>query len=596
MKRLSLLEVVLAGSFLLFAGCMGGVYKITTSEDGKPGDERIHAFTVQSLEMEDFSVQKMPVCVRFGDVEHGNDMYENGQNGTYTLTHSLNSWLWFFSLGIIPLFESEYVTQDVTVKTPVGEKQGTWRVDAKTWFGWIPLFVGYPESADRRMASSEALNVSPEVLANDAQQRLVDVLAKQFSYDEYQKFVARKKNERHAEVAHIADVRRTIDELCSKNDYERAEALRIKEAVVRVGTWKCDEATWLGIKSDIESRKEASLRKVRTTELARIAKRKDEIAALLRTKDYQSVIAECDKESAASHPGRSPEDEKVWDGLRDQARAGLMEIDRSVELARIAKRKDEITALLRAKDYQSVIAECNKEKLGLHPGMKPEDVKIWYDLIGQANAGLEAIARPAELARITAKEAEVEKFVKIGYFDSALAICDEELGRKYVIGMKNEDRTRWHATRARIMQKRDQKRLGVANRTLRTTTERTTNTIKKEVPKYETVKSLDSIVPNFQGCTELQMKNLVKDYLRKRVSLSNLEVDNVMESPFFNRIIIVWFDTTRVGLPSVCAYMRNEDRDTALKLKKGQSIRRVTGILDDVNTLCIRLTDCDIEF
>ncbi len=230
-------KFLLTASACLICGCQSGLYRITTSEDGKELDSKMNYSEVSSLSTEvEFDQSRMPV-----EIVYGRENRMADEPGVSVM-------LCFFSLGIFPMVQTESVTQDITVKTPIGIKSGTWRVDAKRWTGWVPLFIGYPSSADERDADAKLPNPKMEQKAKDM---VVDSLAREFSYDAYASFANKKNNERQAECDHIAEVRRKINDLMAENKYDAAEQLRSREAVKRSGTWACDAAIWQELKETI---------------------------------------------------------------------------------------------------------------------------------------------------------------------------------------------------------------------------------------------------------------------------------------------------------------------------------------------------------
>lgn len=221
----------------VICGCQSGLYKISTSGENKKLDSKMKYAEVSSLSTEmQFDPSRMPV-----EIVYGREKRMPDEPGVSVM-------LCFFTLGIFPMVQTEYVTQDITVKTPIGVKSGTWRVDAKKWTGWVPLFIGYPSSADERDADAKLPNPKMEQKAKDM---VVDSLAREFSYDSYVNFANKKNDERKAECDHIAEVRRKINGLMAENKYDAAEQLRSKEAVKRAGTWACDAVVWQEMKESI---------------------------------------------------------------------------------------------------------------------------------------------------------------------------------------------------------------------------------------------------------------------------------------------------------------------------------------------------------
>ncbi len=173
--KLSRIVTIVTALACAVCGCQSGLYKISTSEDGKELDSKMNYSEVSSLSTEtEFDLNQMPV-----EIVHGRENRIPDEPG-------VSGMLWLFTLGIFPMVQTEYVTQDITVKTPIGIKCGYWRVDAKKWCGWVPLFMGYSSSADERDADAKLPNPKMERKAKDV---LVDSLAREFSYDSYVIFV-----------------------------------------------------------------------------------------------------------------------------------------------------------------------------------------------------------------------------------------------------------------------------------------------------------------------------------------------------------------------------------------------------------------------
>lgn len=118
------IEVLLVPLWVgIICGCQSGLYRISTSEDRKELDSKMNYSAVSSLSTEvEFDSSHMPVEIVHGRENRMPD--EPGWSGV----------LWLFTLGIFPMVQTEYVTQEITVKTPIGVKSGSWRVDAKRWF------------------------------------------------------------------------------------------------------------------------------------------------------------------------------------------------------------------------------------------------------------------------------------------------------------------------------------------------------------------------------------------------------------------------------------------------------------------------------
>ena len=305
-KRIEkLLVLLLAGTG---CGCQSGLYKISTSEDGKELDSKMNYCEVSMLSAEaEFDSSQMPVEIVYGREKRKPD------------APGMSRVLWLFSLGVFPMVQTEYVTQDITVKTPIGVKSGSWRVDAKRWIGWVPLFIGYPGCADKRDADAKLPNTQMERRAKD---KLVDSIAREFSYDAYVNFANNKNNERKAECDHIAEVRQKINGLMAENKYDAAEQLRSKESVKRAGTWACDAAVWRELEETIAEKKEMYRVAVeRAREQQRVQNKKKMLIGMIKEGRFEEVIKACDEEKV------DPRKDNPWTEIRDDV---FTEIKKSV--------------------------------------------------------------------------------------------------------------------------------------------------------------------------------------------------------------------------------------------------------------------------
>ena len=136
-----------------------------------------------------------------------------------------------------------------------------------------------------------------------AEDRLVDSLVREFSYDAYVKFANNKNKERKAECDHIAEVRQKINDLMAENKYDDAEQLRLKEAVNRAGTWACDAAVWRELAETIAEKKEMHRVAVeRAREQQRVQRKKQKLTELIKAGRFEDVIKACGEEEA--EPGK----------------------------------------------------------------------------------------------------------------------------------------------------------------------------------------------------------------------------------------------------------------------------------------------------
>ncbi len=295
-----IVSTIVAVVVMMLFGCYSGMYKISTSEEGKELDSKMNYSEVSTLNTEvEFDSSQMPV-----EIVHGREIRIPDKPGGSGI-------LWLFSLGIFPMVETEYVTQDITVKTPLGVKSGSWRVDAKRWFGWLPIFIGYPDLADERDVNAKLPSPNMEQKAKD---RLVDSLVREFSYDAYVKFANNKNKERKTECDHIAEVRQKINDLMAENKYDDAEQLRLKEAVNRAGTWACDAAVWRELAETIAEKKEIHRVAVeRAREQQRVQDKKQKLTEQIKEGRFEEVIKACDEEKV--DPGK----DNPWSEIRNRA-------------------------------------------------------------------------------------------------------------------------------------------------------------------------------------------------------------------------------------------------------------------------------------
>ena len=439
-KYMKIFMITLIG--VLFCGCSSGLYKISLSEGGKTLDQRMCYKIVPSLSDEEFDPHIMSVEVSSAKDYSNKTYYYNGKLTNDSSELGISGWLCLLSLGVFPRFLTEHVDGNVIVNTPLGAKSGTWRVDAKTWYGWIPLFVAYPDFADKRVSTPVLPDPEIEALA---QKTLVDSLVKQFSYDEYIKFASQKNKDRDIELSHIAAVKKSIGDLCAKHQYDEAEALLSKESVSRSGTFVRDTAMWTEVKASIAEKKE----------LHRATIKEIELKKLLEEEKFEEVVRLCNEELKISDDEGNPLSasirEKVrsmWVDLRDGAKKSIWTKARAAELKRIELRKEEIEKLLDRKDYAAVIVECDKEK-GTSPAAKYEDAEIWASFRRRALQEKAKSDRDVELRRIADKVNQIEKLMQDKDYDSVIKACEEEKGMN--AGSRPEDMPQWKAYRSKAL-------------------------------------------------------------------------------------------------------------------------------------------------
>lgn len=418
----------------LISGCQSGLYKVTTSEDDKSVDNSIRYYEVAKGKgsfaadfMKDggsspdgilYDEERMPVEI----VEGRNEKFPDkpGWSGV----------LWLFTVGIWPMCHSEYMTQDITVKSPIGEKTGSYRVDAKWWAGWFPIVIGYPSSADERSAEASLPNRRLEGVGRD---RLVKSLVGEFSYNDYVTFAKKENANRKIELDRIAASKRKIDELVSKNQYDDAIALCDTDSKSRTGSLENDKETWHELKKSVVDKKEDY----------RVANKKADLEKKFAESKFEDVVTACGEENNGEERHSS-----IWADLKSKAENAISERDRKIELARIEIRKTSIAKLLKEKKYAEVIAECNKET-GANAGSRHEDSAIWSGFQKQAQVEKDKIDRAVEEKRIAAKFERVNKLLSEKKYADVVALCEEERGQN--AGSRPEDLMQWKSIRAKAL-------------------------------------------------------------------------------------------------------------------------------------------------
>ena len=165
-----------AVSALAFAGCISGMYSSNVSVDNRDGGVADYT-VVQSLDIVELP-ESMPVVVE-------------ATSSTKKMTSTAMTGWWLLTLGIVPGVDSGETIGTVTVKTPIGEKSGTYKLEAKKWYGWLPMFLPYPGVADVRLHDPTLPNKFQE---SDVRDRLVKNLVSQFSKEEYAGYVAKNNS------------------------------------------------------------------------------------------------------------------------------------------------------------------------------------------------------------------------------------------------------------------------------------------------------------------------------------------------------------------------------------------------------------------
>ena len=239
------------------------------------------------------------------------------------------------------------------------------------------------------------------------------------------------ERDRKAELERIAKRKADMAKLLSEGKYEQVIA-EIAECEKESPFEAFKFAQFL---TDAEQGIEERTRK---EEAARLARRKAELEQLLSAGKYEQVIVECEKES--------PFEAGKFAQFLNDARQKIAERDRSVELARIAKRKAEVQKMVDSEQWGLVIVECKRElaKESRKVGWMPEDDEIWTGFKQTAEDNLFREARTNELARIASRRKEVDELMKSRKFNEAVKVCNQELlvGRAQQ-GHKDEDDKIW---------------------------------------------------------------------------------------------------------------------------------------------------------
>ena len=223
---------------MLILGCQSGLYKVSTSEDGKEAKDCLDYRVVATIDDKGKSSQTTgdEVFMKDGGYSPDGILYDESQipvevsegtpNHISNKENGLANLLWVCTLGVVPYCSSEYMTQEIFVRTPLGGKTGTYRVDAKSWFGWIPIFVGYPSSADVRDANAKLPDARMEKIGRD---RLVQGLVGQFDKKAWTSFAQAANQKRKAELAgEVKRVQALEEEIAAlSKDRKFDEALRI---------------------------------------------------------------------------------------------------------------------------------------------------------------------------------------------------------------------------------------------------------------------------------------------------------------------------------------------------------------------------------
>lgn len=227
---------------VICGGCRSGLYRVITTEDEKPINSKLdyyiqgHEFGVEIADDAIYDESKIPV-----EVLSGFPQYEDDKTGISTL-------LCFITLGIFPLFECENVKQDVTVRTPLGERSGAYYVEAKRWSGWLPIFVGYPALATTRTSLAELPNEEFEAKVRDG---LVAKLVGQYTVGEWRSFAKKANQDRKSEMLRIDAVRKNIETKINAGEFDAALQIFKRESLPHKGGISSDEDQWTAMSNRI---------------------------------------------------------------------------------------------------------------------------------------------------------------------------------------------------------------------------------------------------------------------------------------------------------------------------------------------------------
>lgn len=350
--KLSYTSLVLISTVL--CGCQSGLYKVSTSEDDKKTDKSVRYYTlppyIYSFIKDDgaspdgilYDEDWMPVLITEVD-----NFIGSGKSGW-------SDYLWMFSIGLFPKCQSEYMTRYITVKTPIGEKSGSYRIDAKLWHGWIPILVGFPGSADERDANPKLPNRRIE---NIARERLVKNLVGQFSFKEYVAFAKRKNGERKAEIARIKAVSEKVDNFLAKNRFSEAETLITDESKSCSATQECDAKSWADMRERVI--------------IARQAYDKKHIQGLVANGKYEDAILYCNSKSSLPPEVNEESKNKVVKAAVNE----LNDATRLIALLKLIKRgsmQDDI--IMKLKALNSLSKLTTKQLVEIVNNSKSDDV------------------------------------------------------------------------------------------------------------------------------------------------------------------------------------------------------------------------------
>lgn len=469
-------------AIMAVCGCQSGLYKISTSEDGKKFDDSVRYCEIDSSadsfikgngsspEGTLYDEDCMPIQI----VDGRSDKHYFRPLGGWTGV------LWMFSLGIFPICDGESVIQEISVKSPIGVKAGSYCVDARRWGGWIPIFIGYPAFADERDDDADLPNARIEQAARD---RLVKSLVGEFSFTEYVAFAKKENTNRKTELARIQSVSENIDRLIGANKFDDAFVVIGKEAEARPGMLKCDEGKWLEMSNRVAVAHQAFDKK-RAQTLIDSGKYEDAIefcvsgnalsdeenealkavavekgfAALLKevSEVVNGYVARNDFDAAnalieaKSKPlfVRSFGESGEWGDRKEWAELKELVVNKKEDY-RVAKKQVCLEEKLKAKEYEYVLDECRKEdcrKGGRHAA-------VWDRLMAKAQAAIDERDRNIELARIEKHKAEVEELLRKKDYMAVIAECATEFCDN--VGSRPEDALIWAGLRNQAEEAQD---------------------------------------------------------------------------------------------------------------------------------------------
>ena len=297
-KLIKYMESTLAVfAVMLICGCRSGLYKVSTSEDSKQIDESVRYYAIgagsfikdngSSPDGVLYDEDRMPIQIIMGQSQEKFDDIGVG-------LQRLRGMLFTLSLGVFPMWRCDYLTQGVTIKSPIGERSGSYRVDAKYWEGWLPIFVGYPGSADERC---DWPLITCKRIEDMGKNRLVKKLVGEFSYKDYVAFAKSKNGERKAEISRIKSVSGKVDELLAKNRFDDAATLIEGESKPCSATQECDGRSWSNMRERVA--------------VAHQTYDKKHAQTLIATGKYEEAISFCNSKNTLS--------DKDNDELKDDA-------------------------------------------------------------------------------------------------------------------------------------------------------------------------------------------------------------------------------------------------------------------------------------